>query len=345
MPSSRLGSKSVATSPRDRVCGGVSASMERMTPQDTDEFAGAGHLPRIPAHLLAELTRVDSWRAVRDLSLDATVIVLAAWFAEAVGNPLAYLLAVILIGVRLHALAVLMHDATHYRLFGNRRWNEYTGEVLAWLFLFTLNGYRKNHFAHHRHLNTDDDPDWARKKDDPYFALPQDGKGVAVRLLKGICGVRFFTEARNIARAKHLQHAPRSLKIRRGLFYGAVLASAAYWQLWPLLLKYWIVSVMTTLAFILYVRSLAEHHGGAMIWDGDMLRGSRHLDATWWEKFLLAPHNVHYHVDHHLYPSVPYYNLPRLHALLLAQPEYVARAHITDGYCTGLRRECVRPAL
>ena len=125
---------------------------------------------------------------------------------------------------------------------------------------------------------------------------------MAVRLLKGICGVRFFTEARNIARAKHLQHAPRSLKVRRGLFYGAVLASAAYWQLWPLLLKYWIVSVMTTLAFILYVRSLAEHHGGAMIWDGDMLRGSRHLDATWWEKFLLAPHNVHYHVDHHLYP-------------------------------------------
>src|SRR5438445_11912 len=62
------------------------------------------------------------------------------------------------------------------------------------------------------------------------------------------------------------------------------------------------------------------------------------------EKFLLAPHNVHYHVDHHLYPSVPYYNLPRLHAQLLAQPEYMARAHITDGYCTGLRRECVRPA-
>ena len=36
-----------------------------------------------------------------------------------------------------------------------------------------------------------------------------------------------------------------------------------------------------------------------------MLSGLRHLDAAWWEKFLLAPHNVHYHVDHHLYPSVP----------------------------------------
>jgi fatty acid desaturase len=54
-------------------------------------------------------------------------------------------------------------------------------------------------------------------------------------------------------------------------------------------------------------------------------------------------HNVHYHVDHHPYPSVPYYNLPRLHTLLLTQPEYVARAHVTNGYFRGLRLECVGP--
>ena len=145
-------------------------------------------------------------------------------------------------------------------------------------------------------------------------------------------------------RAKHLQQVPTALKIRRSLFYAAVLASAAYGHLWPLLFKYWLVPLMTSLAFILSVRSLAEHHGGGMIWDGDMLRGPRHLEATWWEKFLLAPHNVHYRVDHHLYPSVPYYNLPRLHALLLAEPEYQARAHVTEGYWSGLRRECVRSA-
>ena len=57
---------------------------------------------------------------MRDLALDLAVVVLAAWFAETAGNPLMYLFAVTLIGVRLHALAVLMHDATHYRLFGNR---------------------------------------------------------------------------------------------------------------------------------------------------------------------------------------------------------------------------------
>ena len=320
--------------------------MERMAPpQESDEFAGSGRLPSISPHLVAGLTRADSLRSLRDLTLDATVIVLAAVFAETVANPLTYLFAVMLIGSRLHALGVLMHDATHYRLFGNRRLNEFAGELLAWLFLITLYGYRKNHFAHHRHLNTEADPDWARKKNDPYFALPEDGKRVVILLLKGACGARFFTEARNVVRAKEvLQQVPKSLQIRRRVFYAAILASAAYWNLWLLLFKYWIVPLMTSLAFILYVRSVAEHHGGTMVWDGDMLSGSRHLDATWWEKFILAPHNVHYHVDHHLYPSVPYYNLPKLHTLLLAQPEYMARAHITDGYYAGLRRECVRPA-
>jgi fatty acid desaturase len=31
---------------------------------------------------------------------------------------------------------------------------------------------------------------------------------------------------------------------------------------------------------------------------------------------LLFPHHVNYHIEHHLYPAVPHYNLPRLHAAL-----------------------------
>src|SRR6266850_2758674 len=96
-----------------------------MVPRETDEFRGVstGPLPHLLAHQVAELSRIDSWRALRDLALDSGVIVLAAWFAETVINPLTYVLAVILIGVRFHALAVLMHDATHYRLFSSRGWN------------------------------------------------------------------------------------------------------------------------------------------------------------------------------------------------------------------------------
>ena len=32
---------------------------------------------------------------------------------------------------------------------------------------------------------------------------------------------------------------------------------------------------------------------------------------------LLFPHHVNYHLEHHLYPAVPHYHLPRLHRLLV----------------------------
>jgi len=52
---------------------------------------------------VAQLTRVDLWRAVRDLVPDAVIIIVVAWLAQTVPDPLTYPLAVILIGVRLHA--------------------------------------------------------------------------------------------------------------------------------------------------------------------------------------------------------------------------------------------------
>ncbi len=36
-------------------------------------------------------------------------------------------------------------------------------------------------------------------------------------------------------------------------------------------------------------------------------------------RFFLFPHHVNYHLEHHLYPAVPHYKLPRLHRLLMAK--------------------------
>ena len=38
------------------------------------------------------------------------------------------------------------------------------------------------------------------------------------------------------------------------------------------------------------------------------------------------PHNVGLHLDHHIFPSVPFYNLKKLHEILLKDPAYVAFA-------------------
>ena len=50
------------------------------------------------------------------------------------------------------------------------------------------------------------------------------------------------------------------------------------------------------------------------------------------ERIFVAPKNVNYHIEHHFFPSVPFYRLPELHAILMSKPGYREGAHVTRTY-------------
>ena len=53
--------------------------------------------------------------------------------------------------------------------------------------------------------------------------------------------------------------------------------------------------------------------------------------------FFFAPKQVNYHLEHHLYPSVPFHNLPRLHAKL-QQTEYLRHAAYCEDFAASLQK-------
>ena len=53
--------------------------------------------------------------------------------------------------------------------------------------------------------------------------------------------------------------------------------------------------------------------------------------ARWWERLLIAPNCVNYHLEHHLLMTVPHYNLPRMHRLLRERGA-LDDACVTRGY-------------
>ncbi len=57
------------------------------------------------------------------------------------------------------------------------------------------------------------------------------------------------------------------------------------------------------------------------------------------ERILVAPLNVGYHLEHHLYPSVPFYRLEELHRRLMRVDVFRNQARITRGV-NGVIREC-----
>ena len=110
-------------------------------------------------------------------------------------------------------------------------------------------------------------------------------------------------------------------------------ASAGSAQTWPstrcssadssgrdtgyLYLLLWVVPELTWHMFISRVRNIGEH--GAVPDNNDRLRNTRTTHAGWFERALVAPYFVNYHLEHHLLVSCPCYRLPQAHALLIAK--------------------------
>lgn len=75
-------------------------------------------------------------------------------------NPLTFVAAVVLIGSRQLGLAILMHDAAHNAPFATHGLNEWVGQGLcARPIGADLISYRRYHLTHHRHTQTENDPD------------------------------------------------------------------------------------------------------------------------------------------------------------------------------------------
>lgn len=302
------------------------------------EYCEAGMVQTLnrttPLHEIRELSELSSRWNVAFIVLEWLSIFLAVYCTEKFFNPITYFLAVVWVGSRLHALAILMHEAAHYRLFKNRKINEIIGEVFcAWPITVTLRGYRISHLTHHQYVNTPDDPDWEDGSKEDY-RFPKTKKQMAWALIRNFIGLGFWSEFSDTAKSKEFNQIPLSLRIAQYAAYAALIVCSVIFSFWKLLILYWLVPAITSLIFIFYFRTIAEHYG--------LEANTRNTIGTFWEKILLAPYNVGHHLDHHLHPGVPWYNLRKLHNVLLKDPEYKRTAHITkEGYFRGVLKECV----
>lgn len=242
----------------------------------------------------------------------------------------------------MHALAVLMHDATHYRFLKNRTWNDLLSNLFTMYPIFSsIEKYRKNHLAHHQNLNTEEDPDWVAKLGKRAFTFPKSrmeffGMLTSYLILyQGVMDMLWFLKRFGGNDKKEAQK-PKDTIVKVA-FYLVLFGTISWLGIWKYYLLFWIVPYLSTFFMFQYIRSVAEHFGG-LTYDS-LLSATRTVKPALLERFFISPHHVGYHLEHHLYPGVPYYHLPKLHKLLRQQEEFVEKAHLTQGYTRGLLQE------
>ena len=288
---------------------------------------------------LKELQQLESWKTMAAILFDWAVIIAAISMSEYFGTWLAYIAAIIIIAGRMHGLAALVHEFAHYRFVANKEVNDWVGNVLtAWPLFVTVESYRANHLQHHRHANTDKDPDYMVKLGTARFTFPQRMRNLIVHFLAYVIGVNGYRDMRTgLNRLNRKLDIPRINVYSRLATYAVILIGAIALDVTDELILYWVLPYATLFFTVMWIRSVAEHFAIDDI--DNKLEGTRTVIPHFWERAFFGPHKVSYHLEHHIYAAVPFYNLPALHAELMKHPVYRQKAHITRGYTTGLLRE------
>jgi fatty acid desaturase len=280
----------------------------------------------LPREIVQQLTRRSAWRAtlaiVHDLAVIAAALALALWLWP---NPLVIVAAVIVIGTRQHALFVVAHEAAHYLLYDNRRLNDLAGRGCAMLQGLSMCTYRVIHRLHHNNLYGELDPDTAL-----HGGYPRGRAYLARKLLKDLSGFTAWktyayflggapalNTSTNVAlrplddTSQKLRDEARTDRTFVIVFHVALLALFAWSGYLVQYLVLWVLPLITVVQAILRLRAIAEH--GATTDFSSPLTAARTNLGPAWLRWALFPHNVGYHIEHHLYASVPQHNLPELH--------------------------------
>ncbi len=259
---------------------------------------------------IASLATLRAGRRIAELAffsaMWATAIVIGVVGLEATGVTAVLLrvAGVALAAAALNAFYLLSHEGHHGLLFRDRIYNHAANVLLCVPLLHSPSAYRVLHSLHHRYLGGPGDPDEYRNYTD------RAGLRWALQWVRLTIGTLVYMPLIPVVAWRRAQAVDRQhLTIE---YAGMMVVWLVVFTTIPLnvLLQTWLVPGVVV-GYISAVRALAQH---ALTDSHDPLLASRSVRSNAVVSFLLL--NENYHLEHHLFPEIPSYNLPRLRAVI-----------------------------
>ena len=212
-------------------------------------------------------------------------------------------------GVALHALGIVMHEAIHGNFFRHKTLDRWVAFVHGIPILVSGAAYRVTHLMHHHDTRGPRDPDefTNRIRNPRLLSLAFYGWAVL--------GMFIFLTHVPLTAWRYAGRDDRRVIAKEyaaiGIIVLGTVAGSLYLGSFDIVLHGWIVPLGVTF-LIVNVRGWSEH---MLTEPGNPMTHTRTITSN--GAVSAAMLNLNYHVEHHLFPAVPWYNVPKIHPMLL----------------------------
>lgn len=272
-----------------------------------------------------------AWIVFCQLSITTAIfVVMAVW-----PGVMTIIIGAILLGGRQLGFFVLTHEAGHRTLFKTQAYNEFVSRwIMSPVDFSNGESYMREHLVHHRAAGTETDPDLTNYVDYPITRARLKRK--LKRDLTGQTGFRILkAKYRALLNLQDQNQEDRGALIR-GLLVNLSVIGVMVWfdSIW--LYGIWLLAQVFVYPAIIRIRQIAEHAAVPDLRSSEARLNTRTTIAGPLMRLLICPHQVNYHIEHHLLASIPIYRLRDAHKRLV-ELGYYDGIKVPNGYGEVLR--------
>lgn len=288
--------------------------------------------PQVAPEVLKAHIQVSTWKSLALCIVIYAAMVALAYLGGRASNWWGALPAIIVIAGLQNHLLILLHEGAHWLLHPDKKLNDLIADIFCAIPFFTLEkNYRMFHLTHHKFASSPErDPEVSFYRDQGYFYAKRDGLSVFKMLALDLLGPHLvvFTRSMNKwleeCRQKGQLEGPSGRdRMLNVVIWGGIGTASILYGFWMEVLVFWILPQVTFLFFFLKLHGYGEHTGAT---------GPTEFERTWVhdfhpvENFFIYPICSGFHLEHHLFPRVPWYHMKQFRRQLMDNPEYRERS-------------------